>query len=88
VVREEVYDKLGIERGNRTRRAIEEAAKQLRAQRAPVSRRVDGQQPMYSSNRASHSGSGSGALDAWTLLLLSPLAWILWRRRHSLNIGQ
>lgn len=88
VVREEVFDELGIERGNRTRRAIEKAATQLRAHRAPVSRRIDGQQPMYSSNRASHSGSGSGALDAWTLLLLSPLAWFLWRRRYRANIGR
>jgi len=35
---------------------------------------------MYSSNRASHSGSG--ALDAWTLLLFLPLVWITLRRRR------
>lgn len=81
VVPDQVFDQLGIERRNRSRRAIEEAAAQLRAQRPAVSRRVDGQQPMYSSNRASHSGSG--ALDAWTLLLLSPLAWLTWRRRKQ-----
>ena len=81
VVPDQVFDQLGIERRNRSRRAIEEAAAQLRAQRPAVSRRVDGQQPMYSSNRASHSGSG--ALDAWTLLWLSPLAWLTWRRRKQ-----
>ena len=81
VVPDQVFDQLGIERRNRSRRAIEEAAVQLRAQRPAVSRRVDGQQPMYASNRASHSGSG--ALDAWTLLLLSPLAWLTWRRRKQ-----
>ena len=86
VVPDAVFEQLGIERRNRSRRAIEAAAEQLRAQRPAVSRRVDGQQPMYSSNRASHSGGG--ALDAWTLLLLSPLAWFAWRRRHSTVAGQ
>ena len=86
VVPDEVFEQLGIERRNRSRRAIEEAAEQLRAQRPAVSRRVDGQQPMYSSNRASHSGGG--ALDAWTLLLLSPLAWFAWRRRRRLVAAQ
>jgi Ca-activated chloride channel family protein len=50
--------------------AVEEAARQQRAQGAPVSRRVDGQQPMYSSSRPSH---GSGALDGWTVLMLLTL---------------
>jgi Ca-activated chloride channel family protein len=86
VVPDQVFDELGIERRNRSRRAIEEAAKQLRATRAAVSHRVDGQQPMYSSNRASHSGGG--ALDPWTLLLLSPLAWLTWRRRCAPAAGQ
>ena len=85
VVPDEVFDQLGIERRNLSRRAIEEAAEQLRAQRPAVSRRVDDQQPMYSSNRASHSGGG--ALDAWTLLLLSPLVWFAWRRRRSSVAG-
>ena len=76
VVREEIFDALGIKRGNRDRLAIEEAARQQRAQRAAVSRRVDTQQPMYSSNRPAHSGSG--ALDPWTVLLVLPLAWVAW----------
>ena len=79
VVHDEVFDELGIDRTNQARRAIEEAARTLRGERPAVSRRVDTQQPMYTSNRASHSGSG--ALDAWTLVLLSPLAFFLWRRR-------
>jgi Ca-activated chloride channel family protein len=86
VVPDQVFDELGIERRNRSRRAIEEAAEQLRATRPAVSRRVDGQQPMYSSNRASHSGGG--ALDPWTLLLLSPLAWLTWWRRRPTSAGQ
>jgi Ca-activated chloride channel family protein len=80
VVREEIFDAHGIERGNRDRLAVEEVARQQRAQRAAVPRRADAQQPMYSSNRPSHSGSGSGsgALDPWTVLLVLPLAWVAW----------
>jgi len=80
VVRDEVFDAQGIERNNRSRLAIEEAARQLRDQRPAVSRQVDNQQPMYTSNRADHSGGG--ALDAWTLLFLLPLLWLTLRRRH------
>ncbi len=82
VVRDEVFDAHGIKRSNRTRLATEELARQQRAQRPAVSRRVDAQQPMYSSSRASHSG-GSGALDAWTLLFLLPLVWLTWQRRNT-----
>ena len=78
VVREEIFDARGIERDNRDRLAVEDAARQQRAARSAMSRRVDNQQPMYSSNRPSHSGSGSGALDPWTVLLLLPIAWISW----------
>ena len=81
VVRNEVFDSHGIERSNQARRTTEELALLQRAQRPAVSRRVDSQQPMYSSNRASHNGSG--ALDAWTLLLLLPLVWLTWRRRYA-----
>jgi len=81
VVRDEVFDAHGIKRSNQARLATEEAARQQRAQRPVVSRRVDTQQPMYSSSRASHS-SGGGALDAWTLLLLLPLVWLTWQHRH------
>jgi Ca-activated chloride channel family protein len=81
VVHEEVFEAHGIERNNRSRLDTEEAARQLRAQRPAVSRQVDQQQPMYSSNRADHSGSG--ALDVWTLLMLLPLLWLTWRRRPA-----
>ena len=86
VVRNEVFDEHGIKRNNQVRRAMEDAAAQQRAQRPAVSRQVDNQQPMYSSNRASHSGSG--ALDIWTLLLLLPLAWLTWRHRFSHGSSQ
>jgi Ca-activated chloride channel family protein len=78
VVREEVFAERGIGRSNRDRLALEEAARQQRAQQALVSRRVDAAQPMFSGNRASHNGGG--ALDAGWLLLLAPLAWYGWRR--------
>lgn len=81
VVRDEVFDAHGIKRSNQARLAIEEAARQQRDQRPAVSRRVDSQQPMYSSNRAGFSGSG--ALDAWTLLLLLPLVWITVHHRRA-----
>ena len=81
VVRDEVFDAQGIKRSNQVRLAIEAAARQQRAQRPAISRRVDSQQPMYSSSRASHSGSG--ALDAWTLLLFLPLVWLTLRRRQA-----
>jgi Ca-activated chloride channel family protein len=79
VVPDELFERLGIDRSNQARRAIEEAARQMRGERPAVSRRADTQQPMYTSNRASHSGSG--ALDIWTLLALAPLALFSWRRR-------
>lgn len=72
VLREEQFAARSIERHNQRRLAVEQAAQQRRAQRAPVSRRVDQQQPMYHSPRPSHSG-GSGAIDAWSLLLMLPL---------------
>lgn len=75
VMRDEVFAERGIQRSNRARLAVEHSAQQQRAQRAPVSRRVDSQAPMYSSPRPSHSG-GAGALDAWMLVLLLPLAWL------------
>ena len=87
VVRDEVFDAHGIKRSNKARLATETVARQQRAQRPAVSRRVDAQQPMYTSNRASHSG-GSGALDAWTLLFLLPLVWLTWQRRHRREDSQ
>jgi len=81
VVRDEVFDAHGIKRSNKERLAIEAAARQQRAKRPAVSRRVDSHQPMYSSSRASHSGSG--ALDVWTLLFLLPLVCFTLRRRQA-----
>lgn len=81
VLREEQFEHYGVKRRNRDRLAVEQAAQRQRAGRAAVSRRVDTQQPMYSSNRASHSGSG--ALGPWILLLVPPLLVSLARRRMA-----
>jgi Ca-activated chloride channel family protein len=82
VLREEQFSARSIERRNQRRRTVEQAAQQQRAQRAPVSRRVDQQQPMYHSSRPSHSG-GSGALDVWSLLLVLPLLAVFVRARRA-----
>jgi Ca-activated chloride channel family protein len=85
VMQDEIFAQRGIQRRNQGRLAVEQAAQQQRAQRAPVSRRVDSQEPMYQSSRPSHSGGGSGALDVWFLLLLVPLAWLSLRQTRGLK---
>jgi Ca-activated chloride channel family protein len=85
VMQDDVFAQRGIQRHNQARLAVEHAAQQQRAQRPPVSRRVDTQEPMYTSNRPSHSG-GSGALDAWFLLLLIPLAWLSLRPTNEIKV--
>lgn len=67
VLRDDQFAARKIDRRNQSRVAIEDAARQQRAQAAPVSRRVDTQQPMYAGSRPSHGG---GAFDAWSVLLL------------------
>jgi Ca-activated chloride channel homolog len=84
VLREEQFAAHNIQRPNQARVAVEQAAREQRAASAPVSRRVDSQQPMYTSNRASHSGgSGSGAIDGWTVLLLLILLLAARRQRPA-----
>lgn len=78
VLRDEIFDQRGIKRTNQQRLALEEAARQQRAGQTAPSRRVDTQQPMYSSPRPHFGGGGhgGGALDGWSLLLLLPLVWL------------
>lgn len=89
VVREDVFDRLGIDRSNKKRLEAEKAAQQQRAQQAVVPNRADKQKPMFNSNRPSYSGgSGGGALDPWTMLVLLPLVWLAVvnrRRAPSVN---
>jgi len=72
VLREERFDELGIKRLNRERVEKELLARQERAVQGIRDHRVDQNQPMYSSQRASHS-NGGGAFGPWMLLLLLPL---------------
>jgi Ca-activated chloride channel family protein len=80
VVREEQFERLGIKRQNRDRRALETQAAQQRTQAPVQSRRGDAQQPMFNANRPSHGGgSGAGAVGPWGLLLVLPLLWVVLR---------
>ena len=81
VVRDEVFDSLGIKRTNRQRLEKEHIAQQTRAKQAAVSNRVDNRQPMFQSPRASHSG---GAINLWMSLLLIPVTLLMRKRRNSL----
>jgi Ca-activated chloride channel family protein len=84
VVRDEVFAQRGIERNNQQRLAVEAAARQQRASQSVPSRRVDSQRPTYTGSRPHFGGSGGGALDGWSLLLLLPLVWLtLVSRRRS-----
>lgn len=80
VLREEQFAARNIQRNNQARVVREQAARQQRAKLGAISHRVDAQQPMYTSNRASHSGGGS--FDPWVLmvLLLLALPYRLYRR--------
>ncbi len=81
VVRDEVFDSLGIKRTNRQRLEKEHIAQQIRTKQAAVSNRVDNRQPMFQSPRASHSG---GAINLWMSLLLIPVTLLMRKRRNSL----
>ena len=59
VVRDEAFDTLGIKRQNKKRLQVEAKAQQQRSGQSVSSNRVDTSQPMFQSNRASHSGGGS-----------------------------
>lgn len=84
VLRDENFQKHGIKRQNRDRRAVEQAAQAQRAQSAAKPRRVDTQQPMYTSSRPSHS-SGGGAAGPWMLILLLPLILVVARQRRGVR---
>jgi hypothetical protein len=83
VVREQQFEKLGLKRQTRDRRLTEAQAQQQRAQAPVQSRRADTQQPMFNSNRATHSSSGAGAVGPWMLVLVLPLIWVAVRNRTT-----
>lgn len=84
VVREEVFQQLGIERRNHERLQKEFDAQNKRAQTQVTNRRVDTTQPMFTGNRPTtrSSGGGAGAVDPLALMMLAPLCY-LWRRKKA-----
>lgn len=90
VLREDQFAARNIQRRNEARVAVEQASRQQRAQSAPVSRRVDTQQPMYSGSRAGHGGGshGGGAFDVGTVAVLLMLLLLVRRQaRRSPGTG-
>ena len=82
VVREEVFQQLGIDRNNAARVAREQQAANQR-QAAPVrDHRQDTHQPAFNGPRAyPKSGDGGGAMGPWALLLIVSLLGVGVRRR-------
>ncbi len=89
VLSEEQFTARKVKRANRDRVAVEETARQARAQQPARSNRADAAAPMFTGNRATTgsgagSGSGGGAFDPWMLLILVPLVlYVLLRRRNE-----
>ncbi len=72
VVREEVFQELGIERKNKQRVETESKAREQRAAQPVRNNRKDEQQPAFNAPRAypkSGGGGGGGALGPWMLVL-------------------
>ena len=84
VLREERFEELGIKRLNKTRVENEQLARQERMLQGVRNNRVDTQQPMSASPRASH-GNGGGAFDPLMLLILLPLTLLHLRKRKYLQ---
>tara|TARA_A100001391_G_scaffold108388_1_gene72785 strand:+ start:2430 stop:4502 length:2073 start_codon:yes stop_codon:yes gene_type:complete len=84
VLRDEMFEKYGIERRNADRRDLEKLAKAQRQAQAPAANRADQGQPMFQQPRPSMGGGGSGgAAGPWSLLpfLVMGVAGLLRRRR-------
>ena len=80
VVRDEVFDSLGIKRTNKKRLSIEHAAQQNRLQQTPVSYRVDNNKPMFNNHRPSFGG---GSMNICSLMLLLPMLCAVRLRRRQ-----
>lgn len=86
VLREEMFEKYGIDRRNADRRELEKLAKAQREAQAPASHRADQNPPMFQQARPSMGGGGSGgALGLGSLLpfLILFVAGLLRARRAS-----
>lgn len=81
VVREEVFEQLGIGRDNAARVALEKAARQQRGAGPVHDNRQDSRNPAFGTPRAyPRSGDGGGAFGPWALLVLLPLFFEYVRR--------
>ena len=79
VVREEVFQQLGIKRTNKERVAKEQAAREQRNNAPTRDHRADTQAPMFSSKRPSMGGSSS--FSPWFVALAGLLLIVARRRR-------
>lgn len=77
VVREEVFQQLGMDRRNAARSQAERRAREQRMQQQPQSPRVDQAAPMFNGNRATHSGRGAGAISPWEVVMMLIGAWVI-----------
>ncbi|HMB72571.1 MAG TPA: VIT and VWA domain-containing protein [Gammaproteobacteria bacterium] len=82
VVRDDIFEALGIERRNRERVTDERVAREQRRDQAPSSRRVDQNQPMFNQPRPS-SGGGGGAIGLELIVLLGLAIPALRRARRQ-----
>jgi len=80
VMREEQFEARGIERRNRDRRQLEQAAVSQRASLPVQNRRIDSHAPVSASPRASHGG---GAMGIEILLLAAVLLLVQARRGRA-----
>jgi len=82
VLKEEIFQELGIDRRNQQRLQTEYQARQVRSAQPVQSYRVDAQQPMFSGNQPTYTGGG-GAFGPGAVLLFSPLLWGLRKRKED-----
>jgi Ca-activated chloride channel family protein len=81
VVREEVFQQLGLARNNKQRVEKERKAREDRAQQAVQNHRVDAQAPLFQGTQPSvGNGNSGGAFGNVFILLMLPL--MLWLRRR------
>lgn len=87
VVRDEVFQQLGMERRNRDRLQTEYAAREQRSKQGVTNRRVDAAKPMFTAKRPTtrSSGGGSGAFDGWALVLIAPLVFFGFRKKADMR---
>jgi Ca-activated chloride channel family protein len=79
VLSDDVFEKRGIARNNKTRIEVERNAQTARASQPPVNRRVDTSAPMFTGK--AHGIKGGGAFDPWMALLALLAAAAMWRMK-------